>query len=68
MNLKLKSQIILKYGSQSNFAQALRADETIISRVIHGRRELDKELEGLPPERQRKKGGGRPLSEKKIQP
>ncbi len=41
MNLKLKSQIILKYGSQSNFAQALREDETIISRVIHGRRELD---------------------------
>jgi hypothetical protein len=40
-------------------------DEKTIRR---GRRELDKELEGLPPERQRKKGGGRPLSEKKIQP
>jgi len=39
-------------------------DEKTIRR---GRRELDNELEGLPPERQRKKGGGRPLSEKKTQ-
>lgn len=43
MNRELKAQIILKYGSQSNFGQAIGEDETIISRVIHGRRVLDRE-------------------------
>ena len=38
-------------------------DEKTIRR---GRKELGNNLDDLPPERQRKKGGGRPLSEKKI--
>jgi hypothetical protein len=51
--------------SDRQLAKITGMDEKTIRR---GRRELDNELEGLPPERQRKKGGGRSLSEKKIQP
>ena len=43
MNLELKAQIVRKYGSQANFAQAVKADETVISRVIRGRRPLKPE-------------------------
>ena len=39
-------------------------DEKTIRR---GRRELDTEFTGLPLERQRRAGGGRPAAEKKIQ-
>ncbi len=42
MNRKLKGKIVELYGSQSNFAQKIGADETYISRVVNGRRELDK--------------------------
>jgi transcriptional regulator with XRE-family HTH domain len=41
MNKKLKAAIIMKYGSQADFAEAIDTDETIISRIIRGRRQLD---------------------------
>ncbi len=47
-----------------NLSKITGVDEKTIRR---GRKELENNLDGLPPERQRKKGGGRPLSEKKIQ-
>ena len=41
MNKKLKAKIIEKYGTQADFAQTIKTDETIISRIIRGRRTLD---------------------------
>jgi plasmid maintenance system antidote protein VapI len=41
MNKKLKAKIIEKFGTQAEFAQAIKTDETIISRIIRGRRTLD---------------------------
>ena len=46
-----------------NLSKITGVDEKTIRR---GRKELVNNLDDLPPERQRKKGGGRPLSEKKI--
>jgi len=40
MNKKLKAKIVEIFESQANFSQVIKADETIISRVIRGRREL----------------------------
>ena len=47
MNLKLKSKIVEKYGTQSDFAPVVNEDETIISRVIRGRRELNPEKQKI---------------------
>ena len=49
--------------SDRQLAKITGMDEKTIRR---GRRELGNELDGLPPDRQRQEGGGRPLSEKKI--
>ena len=40
MNRKLKAKIIEHYGSQWHFAQAVKERESIVSRVIHGKRNL----------------------------
>jgi plasmid maintenance system antidote protein VapI len=40
MNKALKSQIILKYGSQDNFSEHMRVSRSLVSNVIHGRRKL----------------------------
>jgi hypothetical protein len=40
MNKKLKAKIIERYGTQADFAEAIDTDETIISRVVRGRRKL----------------------------
>ena len=47
MNKKLKSKIILKFGTQADFAQAIGEYQTIVSEVIRGRRRLSdyKEVE-----------------------
>jgi hypothetical protein len=45
MNKKLKAKIVEKYGTQADFAQAVKTDETIISRIIRGRRTLDLEAQ-----------------------
>ena len=37
-NYKLKAKIIEKYGLQGDFAQILGINESIISRVIRGRK------------------------------
>jgi hypothetical protein len=41
MNLFLKAKIVEKHGTQADFAKALRIDESIVSRVIRYRKELD---------------------------
>lgn len=41
MNLILKAKIIENYGTQADFAQVVGIDETIVSRVVRGRRALD---------------------------
>ncbi len=41
MNKALKVRIIEIFGTQADFAQALGMDESYVSRVIRGRRELD---------------------------
>jgi transcriptional regulator with XRE-family HTH domain len=47
MNKKLKAAIIMKYGSQADFAEAIDTDETIISRIIRGRRQLDSDKQSI---------------------
>jgi len=45
MNRILKARIIEKYGTQADFSQAVKTDETVISRVVRGRRQLDNEAQ-----------------------
>lgn len=40
MNRTLKSKIILNYGSQDNFSERMGISRSLVSNVIHGRREL----------------------------
>ena len=41
MNLALKSRIILKFGTQSDFSQKIKAREAFVSQVVCGRRTLE---------------------------
>jgi len=41
MNKALKLKIIEMFGTQADFAKELEVDESYVSRVIRGRRELD---------------------------
>ena len=41
MNIQLKFKILEKYPSQADFAQAVDCHESLVSRIIRGRRELD---------------------------
>ena len=43
MNKKLKAKIIEKFGSQADFAQEIQVDESVISRIVRGRRVLSSE-------------------------
>jgi len=43
MNLKLKEKIVEKYGTQADFAQVIEMDDSLISKIIRGRRKLDPE-------------------------
>jgi len=43
MNRKLKARIYEEFGSQADFAVAIRVDESVVSRVLHGRRSLSLE-------------------------
>lgn len=43
MNNKLKAKIIEKYGTQVDFALKNGTDETFVSKIIRGRRQLDPE-------------------------
>ena len=40
MNRKLKGKIIEVYGTQADFAQKIEKDESFVSRVVRGRREI----------------------------
>ena len=41
MNWDLKTKIVEIFGTQADFAQAVKVDETIVSRIVRGRRQLD---------------------------
>ncbi|UCF83759.1 MAG: XRE family transcriptional regulator [Desulfobacteraceae bacterium] len=43
MNRTLKLAIIREFGTQADFSMAIREDESIVSRVIRGRRSLSSE-------------------------
>ena len=43
MNLKLKARIIERFGTQADFGEAIGLDDSIISKIIRGRRTLDPE-------------------------
>ena len=45
MNKKLKAKIVEIFESQANFSQVIKTDETIISRVVRGRRVLPVETQ-----------------------
>ena len=45
MNRKLKARIIEKFGTQADFAQAVKIDETVVSRVVRGRRILQPKIQ-----------------------
>ena len=40
MNLRLKSMIILRFGSQEDFAAALNERPAYVSQIIRGRRKI----------------------------
>lgn len=40
MNKTLKAKIVEKYGTQADFAQAINAHESIVSRVVRNRKTL----------------------------
>ena len=40
MNLKLKARIVEKFGTQSDFAPVIDTDESLISKIVRGRRTL----------------------------
>ncbi|BBO76141.1 hypothetical protein DSCW_35580 [Desulfosarcina widdelii] len=42
-NLKLKSEILYRFGSQCKFAKEVGESELLISQVIHGRRKLKRD-------------------------
>ena len=41
--LKLKGRIVEKYGTQADFAMEIKEDESLVSRVIRGRRQINPE-------------------------
>ena len=43
INWALKTKIVERYGSQVDFAQTIKANETFVSKVVRGRRKLDTE-------------------------
>lgn len=43
MNLSLKLAILEKFPSQADFAQSIGEHESLVSRIIRGRRQLDPE-------------------------
>jgi transcriptional regulator with XRE-family HTH domain len=43
VNRKLKGKIIELFGTQADFAQAMKEDESIVSRIVRGRRRPDGE-------------------------
>ena len=45
MNKILNAKIVERYGTQADFAEAIDTDETIISRIIRGRRTLGPEMQ-----------------------
>lgn len=47
MNRKLKAKIIEKFGSQADFAQEIQVDESIVSRIVRGRRVLSPEDQAI---------------------
>jgi plasmid maintenance system antidote protein VapI len=38
MNWELKQRIIEEYGSQVDFAQTIKVNETLVSKIVRGRR------------------------------
>ncbi len=40
MNKRLKSRIVLKFGTQEDFAEAIGERPTVVSNVIRGRRKI----------------------------
>lgn len=44
MNRRLRLKIIERFGTQADFASKVKADETLVSRVIRGRRAISKEM------------------------
>jgi transcriptional regulator with XRE-family HTH domain len=43
MNRRLKSSIYLRFGSQEDFASAVKENPSVVSRVIRGRMQLSAE-------------------------
>ena len=45
MNLKLKAKIIERFGTQADFGEAVGIDDSIISKIIRGRRTPNLEMQ-----------------------
>lgn len=45
MNRSLKAKIIELFGTQADFAQRLGIDESVVSRVVKGRKKLSPDME-----------------------
>jgi transcriptional regulator with XRE-family HTH domain len=46
-NRKLKSQIFLKFYTQAEFAQKLGVSDGLVSKIVRGRRKLDRQNQKL---------------------
>ena len=44
-NLKLKIRILEKFDTQSDFAVAAGCDDTMVSKIVNGRRQLSPEMQ-----------------------
>jgi len=47
MNRSLKAEIVKKFGCQADFSEAIGVHESIISRVVRGRKTLSPETQDL---------------------
>ena len=47
MNWLLKKKILEVYGTQADFANAIKTDETLVSRVVRGRRMLSPAIQKI---------------------
>ena len=47
MNWLLKQKILEEYGTQADFANAINTDETLVSRVVRGRRKLNPTIQKI---------------------
>jgi plasmid maintenance system antidote protein VapI len=47
MNRKLKAKIVEMFGTQADFADVIDVDESLVSKIVRGRRELPEDTKQI---------------------